>query len=117
MESFEKCAALYLSRRQPTFPTDYPLYDSRLSHALYTFSEPTELQLTIQYPLCISLSVHTTVDLPLAEFQPTITALYSIWRDDSRPSTALLYCTVLTNKFQLTVHYSFEGPIGFTSGQ
>jgi hypothetical protein len=33
------CAALYLSRRQPAIPTDYPhpLYDSRLSHALYTF--------------------------------------------------------------------------------
>jgi hypothetical protein len=68
-----------------------------------TLSEPTEFQLTIQYPLCITLSVETTVDLLLTEFQPTINALHSICRDDSRPSAALLRCTE-TNKFQLTIH-------------
>jgi hypothetical protein len=121
----------------------YPLYESRLSHMPCTLFEPTELQDTIHYPLSTihyplsnilsnilsTPSVETTVDLPLAEFQPTITALNFVYLDDSRPSAALLRCTE-TNEFQLIIQCDLSvcanpllpctlsgGPIGSTSVQ
>jgi hypothetical protein len=65
--------------------------------------EPNEFQRTIHYPLCITLYIETTGDLLLTKFQPTITALHSICRDDSRPSAALLRC-----EFQLNSNWLFN---------
>ena len=58
-----------------------------------TLSEPTEFQRTIHFSLFITLSVETTDDLLLSEFQSTITALHS----------TLLRCTE-TTEFQLPIH-------------
>jgi hypothetical protein len=59
-------AALYLSRRQPTIPTDYPLSTIHCTAADYllpcTLSEPTEFQLTIHYA---SLYLSRTISCPV----------------------------------------------------
>jgi hypothetical protein len=95
-------SSVYLSRRQLTCcKLDSNLRFTALHSitVLHSDDSPpfqrTGLQLTIHYLLCITLSIQRTVNFLLAEFQPTITALHFICRDDSRPSAALLRCTVL----------------------